>query len=68
MHLSFQSLAGTGRRSRPPRSEVAWVVLAFCGAVRRGVVPLQPEVSRGSVADGECVTAFGTPQCLGAVV
>jgi len=32
-----------------------------------GVVPLQPDVSRGLTADGECVTGFGPPQCLGAV-
>jgi hypothetical protein len=46
---------------------VVLVVLSFGGAVVRGVVPLQPEVSRRLIADGECVTAFGTPQRLGAV-
>src|SRR3954451_15653442 len=32
-----------------------------------GVGPLQPDVSRASIADGECVTGSGRPQSLGDV-
>ena len=65
MHLSFQSLSGTGRREWPPPLEVTGVVLAVRCCI--GVVPLQPDVSRRLTAEGECVTGASPPQCVGGV-
>ena len=64
--LSFQSLAGTGRRWPPP-SEAAQGSCGWCGRCG-GVAPLQPDVSRGLIVDGECVTGSGPPQRRGRCV
>src|SRR5829696_4102117 len=54
------------------RTSVASTVGGRSGVVRvvrrcGGVSPLQPDVSRGSIVEGECVTGSRPPQCRGAV-